>query len=140
MGYVQFAYYNNKNEKRIAKFRIKNDDSLELIKTEIYSKNSSLGELHQPIEVKLPSTEVWIPTKYGIGEVVASITKLFGFKPCAPCNKRRKYLNKITPNWLEKIIKWFYTADYKKLISNTWLKLKNKYYHAHNTNTTNISK
>ena len=29
--------------------------------------------------------------KKGFGEVVASFTKLFGFKPCAPCNKRRKY-------------------------------------------------
>jgi hypothetical protein len=45
---------------------------------------------------------------YGIVEVVASITKLFGFKPCAPCDKRRKYLNQITPNWLEKIITKIY--------------------------------
>ena len=47
-------------------------------------------------------------SKKGFGEVVASFTKLFGFKTCAPCNKRRPYLNKITPLWISKIITKFY--------------------------------
>lgn len=127
MGFITVAYFNNKNEKRIAKFKIKDDDSLELIETDVYSKTSKLGYLHPIQTLKVPSlteNNVFLPFKYGLGEIVASITKLFGFKPCAPCNKRRKYLNQITPNWLEKIIKWFYTTNYKKTISNIWLKIK----------------
>jgi hypothetical protein len=49
-----------------------------------------------------------VPQKKGIGEVVASFTKLFGYKPCAPCNKRRRYLNEKTPIWMANIIAKFY--------------------------------
>lgn len=30
----------------------------------------------------------------GLGDIVAFVTKKFGVKPCAPCNKRRQRLNK----------------------------------------------
>lgn len=102
MGFIQITYYTNKQKKKIAKFLIKDDETLELLSTKDYEAN-----LRQPKELKLPKAEL-PKTKIGIGEVVASVTKLFGFKPCAPCNRRRKYLNKITPNWLEKIITKIY--------------------------------
>jgi len=100
MGFVKLSYYNNKQEKKVATIKINNDDTLEIVKIEdpkikqpVISENKNLNNKNK---------------NYGIGEVIASITKLFGFKPCAPCNKRRKYLNQITPNWLEKIITKIY--------------------------------
>jgi len=33
----------------------------------------------------------------GLGDTIAKITKLFGFKPCSACEKRRKALNKKVP-------------------------------------------
>ncbi len=33
----------------------------------------------------------------GLGDSVASVTKKFGIKPCAPCQKRREKLNKMFP-------------------------------------------
>jgi len=30
----------------------------------------------------------------GLGDVVASATKLLGVRPCAPCNRRRESLNR----------------------------------------------
>lgn len=103
MGFVKLSYYNNKQVKKVATFRIHDDDSLEIIKIE----DPKIKDPPKPIK-DLPEK------KYGVGEVVASITKAFGFKPCAPCDKRRKYLNKITPPWLEKIIKKAYTHGQTK--------------------------
>jgi len=107
MGYIEFIYYNNQNKKKKAKFRIHNDDTLEILSLEDYKKHEIIEE---PIPNKSASE---IKVKYGLGEVVASFTKLFGFKPCAPCNKRRKYLNNKTPEWLVKIIERFYVGKKK---------------------------
>ena len=33
----------------------------------------------------------------GFGDTVAKVTKAVGIKPCKPCEKRRKLLNKVLP-------------------------------------------
>ena len=33
----------------------------------------------------------------GVGDVVAKITGWFGYKPCSPCNQRRKWMNRVMP-------------------------------------------
>ena len=33
----------------------------------------------------------------GLGDVIKSFTGIFGFVPCAKCEKRRKFLNKVFP-------------------------------------------
>ncbi len=33
----------------------------------------------------------------GLGDVVAKVTKSIGIKPCAPCERRRNWLNKYFP-------------------------------------------
>lgn len=37
------------------------------------------------------------PQMRGAGDVVARATKAVGIKPCAPCERRRKRLNKLFP-------------------------------------------
>ena len=106
MKTVRVVYYNLQNIKKIADFKILNDDKLELIKITDYvlpiKKSSDKNFIKHDLNNK-------IVNKIGIGDLVASFTKLFGFKPCAPCDKRRKYLNKITPKWISNIIGKFYT-------------------------------
>jgi hypothetical protein len=123
MGFINVSYITNKNKRKIAKFRIKDDESLEFIGSIEYGPNTELGTLTIPGSYKLPSLDLEHSIKqnlpeirFGIGEIIASITKLFGFKPCAPCNRRRKFLNKITPNFLVNLIKKLYlkAPEYKE--------------------------
>lgn len=37
------------------------------------------------------------PTHYGAGDLVAGATKAMGFKPCTPCEQRRRQLNGLLP-------------------------------------------
>jgi len=106
MSNVRVTYYGNKQNKKVAIFKVKEDDTLELLETTDYRNPvvSSPAEITQT-KIFNPTTQ----TKSGIGDLVASFTKLFGFKPCAPCNKRRRYMNQHTPSWLSKIITKLYT-------------------------------
>lgn len=103
MRTLKVTYYGNTNNKKIANFQIKENDILELIDTIDYKSPYTSEKAY--IEHNKNKINI---SKKGFGEVVASFTKLFGFKTCAPCNKRRQYLNKITPLWISKIITKFY--------------------------------
>ena len=103
MRTLKVTYYGNTNNKKIANFQIKENDILELIDTIDYKSPYTSEKTY--IEHNKNKVNI---SKKGFGEVVASFTKLFGFKTCAPCNKRRQYLNKITPLWISKIITKFY--------------------------------
>jgi hypothetical protein len=103
MRTIKVTYYGNTNNKKIANFQIKENDILELIDTVDYKSPYTSEKTY--IEHNKNKVNI---SKKGFGEVVASFTKLFGFKTCAPCNKRRHYLNKITPLWISKIITKFY--------------------------------
>jgi len=107
MSEVRVTYYGKDRNKRIAFFKINKDSVLELIETKDYV---SPVKIDPSIQKKLNQEEMQKQPKprMGFGEVVASFTKLFGFKPCAPCNKRRQYLNKITPIFIANIIGKFY--------------------------------
>ena len=37
------------------------------------------------------------PQHYGLGDVVAGVTKAFGIKPCTPCQARQQALNAAVP-------------------------------------------
>lgn len=106
MGYIEFIYRNNKQIKKKARFKIKDNDTLEILSIEDFEQPKII---EKPIYPK-PSE---FKTRHGVGEIVASFTKLFGFKPCAPCNKRRQYLNKKTPDWIVKIIERIYIGKEK---------------------------
>jgi hypothetical protein len=102
MRTVRVTYYGNTRNKKVANFKVKEDDTLELLNTSDYKNLNSSKKDHTP------NVTNNILLKKGFGEVVASFTKLFGFKPCAPCNKRRQYLNRITPIFIANIIGKFY--------------------------------
>lgn len=54
--------------------------------------------MEQLVEEKVPSTSTPTPERIrGVGDVVAKVTKAVGIKPCAPCQKRRQWLNKYFP-------------------------------------------
>lgn len=38
------------------------------------------------------------PTHYGIGDMIAGVTKAVGIKPCSPCEARRRAMN----GWLRR--------------------------------------
>lgn len=38
----------------------------------------------------------------GLGDVVASVTKAFGFQPCAACEERRQKLNQLFPKIMKR--------------------------------------
>lgn len=102
MSEVRVTYYGKNGNKKIAFFKINQDSILELVETKDYVFPIKVNpNAQKPIQNQ-------IQPKMGFGEVVASFTKLFGFKPCAPCNKRRQYLNKITPIFIANIIGKFY--------------------------------
>lgn len=102
MSEVRVTYYGKKGNKKIAFFKINQDSILELVETKDYvSPIKGNPNAQKPIQTQ-------IQPKMGFGEVIASFTKLFGFKPCAPCNRRRQYLNRITPIFVANIIRKFY--------------------------------
>jgi hypothetical protein len=105
---VRFIFYTKNNQRREAEFNITEDDNLELISIRtLNDKNSK--EYNKYISSFNDKTEqLTVNTKKGFGELIASFTKLFGFKTCAPCNKRRQYLNKITPQWIANILSKLY--------------------------------
>ena len=103
MRNVRVTYYGHNHNKKVANFKILENDILELIETTDY-KNKFVIKKEYDDSYKSNLK----PIKKGFGEVVASFTKLFGFKPCAPCNKRRKYLNNITPMWIVNILSKLY--------------------------------
>jgi hypothetical protein len=105
MNTVRVTYYGNKQNKKVAIFKVKENDTLELLETKDYVSPIVSPELLKSNN-RTPFENNKI--KIGIGEVIASFTKLFGFKPCAPCNKRRRYLNEKTPVWMANIIAKFY--------------------------------
>ena len=108
MTNVRVTYYGNKQNKKVAIFKVKEDDSLELIETKNYvNPIVTSSSKSSPVHNKIFNSTKQI--KAGLGDVFASITKIFGFKPCTPCNKRRKYLNHHTPKWLSKFITKIYT-------------------------------
>ena len=37
-------------------------------------------------------------TELGLGDVIATITKFFGVKTCAPCEERRRLMNQVRLN------------------------------------------
>lgn len=37
------------------------------------------------------------PSHYGLGDVIAGMTKAVGIKPCTPCQKRQQQLNGMLP-------------------------------------------
>jgi hypothetical protein len=95
--------YNGKKTQRKMICEIQDDDTIIIKKNEpIYNFKTSKDNTFDTSKL------IDVPQQKGIGEVFASFTKLFGFKPCAPCDKRRKYLNKITPRWMAKFIAKFY--------------------------------
>lgn len=103
MRTVRVTYYGNNHNKKIANFKITENDILELIETADYKTPYVTKK-----EYDASQNPNMKPMKKGFGEVVASFTKLFGYKPCAPCNKRRKYLNNITPIWIANILSKIY--------------------------------
>lgn len=107
MSEVRVTYYGKDGNKKIAFFKINQNSILELTETKNYV---SPVKIDPSIQKQLKQKEIQnqIKPKMGFGEIVASVTKLFGFKPCAPCNRRRQYLNKITPNFIANIIGKFY--------------------------------
>jgi|LakMenE18May11ns_1017448.scaffolds.fasta_scaffold9772445_4 hypothetical protein len=107
MSEVRVTYYGKSGNKKIAFFKINKESILELVETKDYV---SPIKIDPDIQKKLKHEEIQkqIKPRIGFGEVVASFTKLFGFKPCAPCNKRRQYLNRITPIFIANIIGKFY--------------------------------
>jgi len=107
MSNVRVVYYGNNQNKKIADFIVNKDDILELVSTVDYQIPCKSKELYDKVIFETNNQKP-ISTKKGFGEVVASFTKLFGFKTCAPCNKRRQYLNKITPMWISNILSKFY--------------------------------
>lgn len=100
---ITIIYNGNFSHRKII-CEIQPDDTL-IIKENIEIKNFKA----EPIKNNFSN----IKTKNGIGDVFASLTKMFGFKPCEPCNKRRKYLNEKTPNWLAKVLERFYNGKKK---------------------------
>ena len=103
MRTVRVTYYGHNHNKKVANFKILENDILELIETTDYKNKYVIKkEYDDSYKANLK------PMKKGFGEVVASFTKLFGFKTCAPCNKRRQYLNKITPTWIANILSKLY--------------------------------
>jgi hypothetical protein len=53
--------------------------------------------MEQLVEAKT-STSTQAPERIrGVGDVVAKVTKAVGIAPCAPCQKRRQWLNKYFP-------------------------------------------
>lgn len=95
--------YNGKKSQRKIICEIQEDDTL-IIKENVAIHNFQVSKTNTFDKSKM----INVPQKKGIGEVFASFTKLFGFKPCAPCDKRRKYLNQKTPIWMSNIIAKFY--------------------------------
>lgn len=91
--------YNGKKSQRKMICELQEDDSV-VIKENVPIYNFKTSKNNTFDTSKL----VDVPQKKGIGEIVASFTKLLGAKPCAPCDKRRRYLNQITPKWMAKII------------------------------------
>lgn len=53
--------------------------------------------MEQLVEEKAPSTSTTPERIRGAGDLVAKVTKAVGIKPCAPCQKRRQWLNKYFP-------------------------------------------
>jgi len=95
--------YNGKKSQRKIICEIQEDDTLIIKENKpIYNFEVSKTNTFNQSKLNLVSQ------KQGIGELFASFTKLFGFKPCAPCDKRRKYLNQKTPMWMANIIAKFY--------------------------------
>ena len=95
--------YNAKKSQRKIICELQEDDTI-IIKENIPIYNFEPSKINTFNTSRLINT----PQKKGFGEVVASFTKLFGYKPCAPCNKRRKYLNNITPMWIVNILSKLY--------------------------------
>ena len=102
MRTVRVSYYGNSGNKKVANFKVKEDDTLELLNTADHKHSNISKKRYNPNNINVTHP------KKGFGEIVASFTKLFGFKPCAPCNKRRQYLNRITPIFIANIIGKFY--------------------------------
>lgn len=96
--------YNGNFSHRKVVCDIQPDDTL-IIKENIEIKNFKV----EPITNKFSNVQ----TKPGVGDLFASITQLFGFKPCAPCNKRKKYLNEKTPIWISKVLERLYNGKKK---------------------------
>jgi hypothetical protein len=48
-------------------------------------------ESNRPVRIPIPGLQ----REVGAGDVIARVTKAFGIQPCAPCEKRRQYLNRI---------------------------------------------
>lgn len=107
MSEVRVTYYGKDGNKKIAFFKINQNSILELIETKNYVSPVKIDSSVKK-ELKQKEMQNQIKPKMGFGEIVASFTKLFGFKPCAPCDRRRQYLNKITPNFIANIIGKFY--------------------------------
>ena len=85
MKTVRLVYYGNTGKKKVAVFKIMNDDTLELLSTKEYV--SPVINSNNLNKTNINNIKIF----NGVGDVFASITKLFGFKPCAPCDRRRKY-------------------------------------------------
>jgi hypothetical protein len=97
--------YNGQKGRRKLVCTLNEDDTLTIV------RNSSISDFKvYPQNLSQLSES---PSKKGLGEIVASATKLFGAKPCAPCDRRRKYLNEITPNWAAKQIEKLYRGKEK---------------------------
>jgi len=97
--------YNGRKGKRKLVCQINEDDTLTIV------KNTSISDFK--IYPQNLNRFEEVPMKKGFGELIASVTKFFGAKPCAPCDKRRKYLNKITPSWMSKQIEKLYRGKEK---------------------------
>lgn len=62
---------------------------------------------HLPMEVREAlarlRAERGVPSPpAGLGDVVATATKAVGVRPCSACDRRRLWLNRITPRWLRR--------------------------------------
>ena len=42
----------------------------------------------------------------GMGDVVAAATTAAGIKPCGGCARRQAAMNKATPKWVTKMLRW----------------------------------
>lgn len=60
-------------------------------------KPQTREEMQRLVEERKPQTPEEPARVRGLGDVVAKATKAVGIQPCAPCERRRNWLNKYFP-------------------------------------------
>lgn len=53
--------------------------------------------MQQLVEARPPENSRETQKVRGLGDVVAKVTKAVGIQPCAPCERRRQWMNKYFP-------------------------------------------